>query len=269
MFLGLDRYRRMKINISSRRASPPPRPSPIKGEGYCGDGMRTLPLDGGGLGGGDARGRLDRRGVLALLAALLVPAAARAEAPVPARLTVQDRADLDRIAAYLDGIRTIYARFQQVASNGSVASGQMWVERPGRMRFEYDPPSSILLYADGWYVYYVDKALAEVTKVGLQSTPAWFLLRNRIAFDSDLIVTGFERGAEVMRVTVVQKDRSDNGSLTMVFSDRPLALRQWTIVDQRGVSTTVTLNGARTGMPLDAKLFTYENPYAEKQNNEH
>jgi outer membrane lipoprotein-sorting protein len=206
--------------------------------------------------------RTHRRALLAASALLLLPSALRAAPPQPAVLTAQERADLDRIAAYLDGIGTIYARFDQVASNGTVASGQMWVERPGRMRFEYDPPSSILLLADGWYVYYVDKSLAEVTKVGLQSTPAWFLLRPHIAFDSDLIVTRFDRGAEVLRVTVVQKDRPDNGSLTMVFSQQPLALRQWTIVDQRGISTTVSLSGMRVGMPLDAKLFTYQNPYA-------
>jgi outer membrane lipoprotein-sorting protein len=209
-----------------------------------------------------------RRAILATSAlVLLLPSALYAAEPQPAALSAKDRADLDRIAAYLDGIRTMYARFDQVASNGTVAGGQMWVERPGRMRFEYDPPSPILLLADGWYVYYVDKSLAEVTKVGLQSTPAWFLLRPQIAFDSDLIVTRFEPGAEVLRVTVVQKDHPDNGSLTMVFSQQPLALRQWTIVDQRGIRTTVTLSGTRIGMPLDAKLFTYQNPYAQTNQN--
>jgi outer membrane lipoprotein-sorting protein len=209
-----------------------------------------------------------RRAILALIPGLLFATAAGAAVPpAPAPLAPQDRADLARIAAWLDGIHTMYARFQQVASDGTSASGQMWVERPGRMRFEYDPPSPILLLADGWYVYYVDKSLAQMSKVGLQSTPAWFLLRNRIAFDSDLVVTRFERGAEVLRVTVAEKDHPDNGMLTMTFSERPLALRQWTILDQRGVSTTVTLTGARFGMPLEAKLFTYQNPYAQTQPN--
>jgi outer membrane lipoprotein-sorting protein len=209
---------------------------------------------------------MDRRWfVVGLLAGLIAPFGAATATPAlqPAALTAPDSADLDRVAAYLDGIGTMYARFRQVASDGTVASGQMWVERPGRMRFEYDPPSPILLLADGWYVHYVDKSLAEETKVGLKSTPAWFLLRERIAFDSDLVVTRFERGAQALRVTVVQKDQADNGTLTMVFRRQPLALRQWTIVDQRGTSTTVTLSGVRVGMPLDAKLFTYQNPYAE------
>jgi outer membrane lipoprotein-sorting protein len=218
----------------------------------------------------DARG-IARRAFLAALAAapaLALPPPALA-APVSASLGAKDRADLQRIAAYLDGIRTMYARFQQVASDGTVASGQMWVERPGRMRFEYDPPSPILLIADRFYVYYVDKQLAEMSQVGLKSTPAWFLLRDRIAFDSDLVVTRFERGAEVVRVTVVEKDQPEIGAVTMVFSERPLALRQWTVLDQQGRSTTVSLGEARFGMPLDPKLFVYQDPYAaSKSKNE-
>ena len=201
-------------------------------------------------------------GLAAALTALRSTAAPAAEAPRSAPLTPQDRSDLGRIAAYLDGITTMYARFRQVASDGTQATGQMWVERPGRMRFEYDPPSPILLIADRFYVYYVDKQLAEMSKIGLKSTPAWFLLRDRIAFDNDLVVTRFERGANALRITVVEKNQPENGSVTMVFSDNPLALRQWTILDQQGRSTTVSLGDLGLGMPLDAKLFVYQDPYA-------
>ena len=72
------------------------------------------------------------------------------------------------------------------------------MERPGRMRFQYDPPIPILLIADRFYVYYIDTQLAEMPKVGLKSTPAWFLLRVPISFD-DLIVTGFARTAMLCR----------------------------------------------------------------------
>ena len=94
--------------------------------------------------------------------------------------------------------------------------------RPGRMRFEYDPPSPILLIADRFYVYYVDKQLAQMSKVGLKSTPAWFLLRDPITFD-DLLIKRFERGANTLTITVVEPAEPDNGSLTIVFSSQPLA----------------------------------------------
>jgi outer membrane lipoprotein-sorting protein len=184
-----------------------------------------------------------------------------AEPPAPVPLTAQDAADLQRIAGYLNSIRTMYARFRQVASSGGVANGQLWMARPGRMRFEYDPPTQILLLADMFYVYYVDKELAEMSKVGLKSTPAWLLLRDPITFD-DLVVTRFERGVNALRITVVEKADPDKGSLTMVFSDHPLALRQWSIVDQQRKTTTVSLYDERFGMALDPKLFVYQDPYA-------
>jgi outer membrane lipoprotein-sorting protein len=194
----------------------------------------------------------------AMLRAAVVDAAVP---PVAVALTPQDTADLQRIAAYLNGIRTMYARFQQMSSQGGTATGQLWMARPGRMRFEYDPPSPILLLADMFYVYYVDKELAEMSKVGLKSTPAWLLLRDPITF-SDLIITRFERGANALRITVVEKAEPDAGSLTMVFSDNPLALRQWSIVDQQRKTITVSLYNARFDMALDPKLFVYQDPYA-------
>jgi outer membrane lipoprotein-sorting protein len=187
--------------------------------------------------------------------------AAAAAPPAAVALTPQDNSDLQRIAGYLGSIRTMYAKFRQLAPGGGIATGQLWMARPGRMRFEYDPPNQILLLADMFYVYYIDKELIQMTKVGLKSTPAWLLLRDPITF-SDLIVTRFERAANTVRVTVVEKTEPDNGSLTMVFSDNPLALRQWSIIDQQRKTTTVSLYDERFGMALDPKLFVYQDPYA-------
>jgi outer membrane lipoprotein-sorting protein len=212
-----------------------------------------------------------RRAVLAVglaLAVLAPPTVAGADAtPQPAQLTAQDQADLHRIAAYLNSIGTMTARFHQHSANGGTASGWLWMERPGRMRFQYDPPSPILLLADRFYIYYVDTQLAEVSQVGLKSTPAWFLLRVPISFN-DLVVTRFERRDNVLQVTVVNPAEPDNGSLTMTFSDQPLALRQWTIVDQQRHVTTVTLSQQQFGMALDPNLFVYQNPYSSHRTND-
>jgi outer membrane lipoprotein-sorting protein len=207
---------------------------------------------------------VNRRDMLAAFfgfAAGRLSSAAAAAPPAAVALTPQDNADLQRIAGYLGSIRTMYAKFRQLAPGGGIATGQLWMARPGRMRFEYDPPTQILLLADMFYVYYIDKELIQMTKVGLKSTPAWLLLRDPITF-SDLIVTRFERAPNTVRVTVVEKTEPDNGSLTMVFSDNPLALRQWSIIDQQRKTTTVSLYDERFGMALDPKLFVYQDPYA-------
>jgi len=191
---------------------------------------------------------------------LLVPLAAAAAPPTPATLTPQDQADLQRIAGYLNSIRTMSARFQQAGGNGA-SSGRMWVQRPGRMRFEYDPPNPVILLADTFYIYHYDRQLQQVQKVGLKSTPAWFLLRDGISF-ADVIVTRMERGPNLIRVSVVESNQPDAGSLTMVFSENPLALRQWTVIDQQGRTTHVTLSDLQFGMALDPKLFQYSDPFA-------
>jgi outer membrane lipoprotein-sorting protein len=220
-----------------------------------------------GRGGASPERRGFVRWVLLAAALAITPhlppmASSRAdEPPRPAVLTAPDQADLQRIAAYLNGIGTMTARFAQYSAKGGGAEGWLWMERPGRMRFQYDPPTPILLIADRFYVYYVDTQLAEMSKIGLKFTPAWFLLRVPISFD-DLVVTGFERGANSLRITVVDPKAPDNGSLTMVFSDQPLSLRQWTIVDQQHHTTKVLLSQQQFGMALDPKLFVYQDPYA-------
>ena len=197
---------------------------------------------------------------LALAAAVSQGTADANPPPQPVQLTAQDKADLQRIAAYLNSIGTMTARFHQQAANGGTASGWVWMERPGRMRFQYDPPNPILLIADRFYVYYIDTQLAEVSQVGLKFTPAWFFLRVPISFD-DLEVTRFERGYNALRITVIDPAAPDNGSLTMDFTENPLSLLQWTIVDQQHHVTSVSLSQQQFGMALDPNLFVYQNPY--------
>jgi outer membrane lipoprotein-sorting protein len=212
------------------------------------------------------RFRISRRIVLASgIAAVSMSLSGLSKSAVPpppaAALTSLDMEDLRRVASYLNGIRTMTARFSQSSTGGGMATGSLWMARPGRMRFEYDPPSPILLIADRFYVYYVDKQLAQMSKVGLKSTPAWFLLRDPITFD-DLLIKRFERGANTLTITVLEPTEPDNGSLTMMFSSQPMALRQWTIVDQQRKTTTVSISNAQFGVALDPGLFVYQDPFA-------
>jgi outer membrane lipoprotein-sorting protein len=201
---------------------------------------------------------LQRVPALAAAFLLLFGAAIAPAAPVPAPLTAQDTLELQRIAAYLNNIRTMTASFQQIAHNGGVSAGHLWVARPGRMRFEYEPPNAITLLADSASVYYWDKQLGQTSKYELRSTPAWFFLRDPISFGGDVIVTRFERAGGALRVTVVESAEPDAGSLTLAFTGNPPVLRQWTVLDQQGKTTTVTLSDLQFGMALDPRLFQYQ-----------
>jgi outer membrane lipoprotein-sorting protein len=204
---------------------------------------------------------LHRRHLLAAALLSLLPAMAQAAAPVPAQLTPQDTLELQRIAAYLNNIRTMTARFQQFASNRT-SSGRLWVARPGRMRFEYDPPTQIALLADAQSVYYWDKELNQTSKYELRQTPAWFFLRDPISFGGDVAVTRFERAGGIIRVTLVERARADLGSLTLVFHEKPLALVQWIVVDQQGRTTTLSLYDTQFGVALDPGMFQYGSLFA-------
>jgi outer membrane lipoprotein-sorting protein len=198
------------------------------------------------------------RSLLAALLLLLIPLVVEAAAVAPAPLTAQDQAQLQRIAGYLNGIRTMSARFQQTAGNGGVSSGRLWVSRPGRMRFEYEHPATLALLADAGFVYQWDKELKQTTKIELRSTPAWFILRDPVNFGPDVVVTGYQQGGGTIRVSVVEAAHPDLGSLTMVFTENPLSLRQWTVVDQQGRRTTVNLSDVQIGVALDPRLFQYQ-----------
>jgi len=195
---------------------------------------------------------------MAAILMLVIPVAGNAAAPPPVALTPQQSAELQRVAGYLNGIRTMTARFQQTAANGGVSSGRLWVSRPGRMRFEYERPNTLALLADAGYVYQWDKELHQTTKIELRSTPAWFILRDPINFGPDVVVTRLEQGGGTIRVTVVEAAHPDLGSLTMAFTENPLSLRQWTVVDQQGRRTTVSLSDVQLGVALDPRLSQYQ-----------
>jgi outer membrane lipoprotein-sorting protein len=198
--------------------------------------------------------------LLALLAAAAGPIPASAAPPRPLQLSAEQQAELQKLTDYLNGIRTMTARFTQYSENGGIAEGQLYVQRPGHMRFEYDPPTPILLVADGTFVIYFDKSLQQTSYLPIGSTPAWFLLRNDVRLGGDVTVTGYERSPGAIRVTLVQTKEPDAGAVTLTFSDRPLELRQWSLVDAQGKRTTVALTDLRLGVPLDKKLFVFKEP---------
>ncbi len=209
----------------------------------------------------DHKRRMNRRPLLALPSLLLAaPAAAQAPArPLPA-LTEADRAALGRIEAYFNGMTTLRARFLQIAQGGAAAEGTAWIWRPGRMRFEYDPPEpTLLIAADGQFFHY-DRQLKQPTIVPLSSTPLSLLLRNPLRLSGDLTVAGFERAGGLLRVTVHRTNQAAEGQIQLILEEQPMALRQWVVLDPQGRSTRVTLTQVQMGERFDPFLFAFNDP---------
>ena len=205
---------------------------------------------------------LYQAGVLALGAALLPGRRAWAAAPAvkAAKLSDELHADLMQVQAYLNGIRTLSSRFTQLTAEGGVANGQLYLSRPGRMRFEYDPPVPVLLVADGRTIYYYDKELQQVTELRVNDTPAGFLLRDQIALTGDVTVTAFDHHAGAIRISMIETKEPGQGSVTMVFDDKPVLLKQWTVIDPQQKQVTVTLDSPHYGAAIDPKLFYWTDP---------
>ena len=91
-------------------------------------------------------------------------------------------------------------------------------------------------------------------------TPVSLLVRDNLSFGKDVTVTAFRRGRGVIRLSMVDATDSEGGSITLIFTDRPLALKKWSVTDAQGIVTTVSLLNVRTGMPLDAELFEFTEP---------
>lgn len=186
---------------------------------------------------------------------------AAAQTVVPAPLTDEDRKELRRIERYMNRIDTMTARFVQISDEGRYSEGKVWVSRPGKLRFEYEPPVPILIVANGGDLMYHDSELQQTSYVGIDETPLEFLLRKRVAFgDTDITVTGMNRQPGIIQVEVVQTDNPDQGALILSFNDTPLELRKWEVIDSQGVRVNVALFNTKIGGKLDRDLFNMADP---------
>ncbi|HMK68119.1 MAG TPA: outer membrane lipoprotein carrier protein LolA [Stellaceae bacterium] len=199
-------------------------------------------------------------GALALASAPLVRAFAAVPPPKAAVLTAAQQAEVGQIETYLNAIRTLSSSFEQVSGEGNVASGKLYLSRPGRMRFEYDPPVPILLVADGLDIHYYDRELQQLSDMRIESTPAAFLLRDRIALSGSVTLTRYDHLPGAIRLTFVETSEPDQGSVTLTLTEHPLELRQWTVVDPQQKRITITLTDPHYGVSLDPRLFQWTDP---------
>ena len=180
---------------------------------------------------------------LAVLFAAALPAQAQGQVGVP------------EIEKYLNSLRTLQARFVQTNPNGSIIQGTFYVRRPGRLRFEYDPPSQLKIVADGFQVTMWDPTTKDFGQWPIGWTAASFLVKDPLSLSGDLRVEKLERVNGLIEATMSQAKKPQDGKVIVRFVENPLTLRGWTIIDNRGQQVTVALTGMQTGMQLADSLF--------------
>ena len=188
-------------------------------------GLAGLGITGAGLGSG-----------------LATPAAAQA---IP----------LGEISAYMNGLTTVTARFRQDNPDGTVTSGTFYLKRPGRMRFEYDPPEPAMVIAGGGALAVFDPRSDEPTRFPLNQTPLSVILARTVNLSAAEEITGTRESDGFTLVRAEDPDNPEYGAIELVFSANPIQLRQWIVRDGQGAVTRVSLGDLDTQSRVRDRLF--------------
>ncbi|WP_411816900.1 outer-membrane lipoprotein carrier protein LolA [Hyphococcus sp. DH-69] len=165
-----------------------------------------------------------------------------------------DEAVAARLINYIENLDTLNGSFTQIAPSGAISDGKFYLRRPGFLRFEYDPPTPLLIVANGGMVYVRDEALETTDSYPVGRTPLKFLLSKKIDRD-DAKVVQVDRGIDNVAVTFSSSDEETEGELTLIATAPDFELRRWIIHDAQGGITVVTLNDVKSGERLANSLF--------------
>jgi outer membrane lipoprotein-sorting protein len=166
------------------------------------------------------------------------------------------RAQVDKVSAYLTSVQQLAGNFVQVGPDGRRVKGEFYIQKPGKVRFEYDPPTPIEIIADGQSVVVRDRKLATQELIPLSQTPLRFLLSDRIDLLRDTNVVAVR--ADDVYVTVVIEEKHvvvGTSRLMMMVGAKDYQLKQWTVTDPQGYDTTVAVSNLDTSKRPDPNLF--------------
>lgn len=200
---------------------------------------------------------LTRRSLMLALAATPLAGPALAQT---AQLSAADQALVNRAVAYLEGLAEAKARFVQTDARGRATTGQLFMKRPGKARFAYDAPSGLLVVSDGGVVSVQDKRLKTFDQYPLGATPLSLFLAKTIRLDKGVTITRVARMADGFAITARDGKKETAGTITLSFTDAPLALAGWTVTDAQNRPTRVQLQGLERTAGLDRSLFVLKDP---------
>ncbi len=171
--------------------------------------------------------------------------------------------DIQRAEDYLRSLSTVKADFVQRADNGSRLSGTFYLNRPGKLRFEYNEVDDFIV-ADGVFIYFYDSEMQEQSNAPIGQTLADFLLRKDLSLTNDLTVKNIasENGYQVL--TLTEKADEGAGEVKLFFTTAPYALSKWQVIDAAGLTTEITLANMQRDVKLPASLFAYIAPKEDK-----
>jgi outer membrane lipoprotein-sorting protein len=177
----------------------------------------------------------------------------------PSTFDAKQRALVNRVRAYLTSVQVLTGNFVQIGPDGRRATGHLFIQKPGKVRFEYDPPSPIDIIADGQQVVVRDRQLATQDLYPLSQTPLRFLLADHIDLLQDTNVVGVTADETFVSVMIEEKQAFvGTNHLLMMFDAKDFKLKQWTITDVQGFDTTIAVSNLDTSKRPDPSLFRFD-----------
>jgi outer membrane lipoprotein-sorting protein len=174
------------------------------------------------------------------------------------------RALVDRVSTYLSSVQTLIGDFVQIGPDGGRTVGKFYLQKPGRVRFEYDPPSPIEVIADGSQVAVRDRKLVTQDVYSLSNTPLRYLLADQIDLVRDTNLVAVSQDNNFVTVTIEERQiLVGTHRLVLMFGAKDMQLRQWTVTDPQGYETTVAVYNLDTAHRPDPDLFkiNYQNNF--------
>lgn len=192
----------------------------------------------------------------------LIAALALTLAALPAAAQAIPLAEISR---YLNSLQTAETEFTQVNADGTISTGKLYIQRPGRVRFEYNPPDQSLVLASGGQVAVFDaKSDQPPEQYPLSRTPLSLILAPNVDLSRAKMVVGHDSDGTRTNVVAQDPDHPEYGTIRMVFTAKPTELRQWVITDEGGGQTTVVLGDLRKGGSFPPSLFNITSVTAER-----
>jgi outer membrane lipoprotein-sorting protein len=177
------------------------------------------------------------------------------DAPTPLIGAEQEEA-VSRINAYFNGIINLQGSFEQIDPNNKRSTGRFFVQRPGKIRFDYAPPSALRIVADGHSLAIEDSDLKTVEKYPIKSTPFRLLLAESVDLGRDARIVGVERQGGALAISLEDRGSDAAGRIKLSFeSSSDLELKEWMITDAQGLTTTVTVNNIVSGRKVASDFF--------------
>lgn len=182
------------------------------------------------------------------------------------RFNTEDKSRISRAVAYLQAMSSGMGRFEQTDFKGRKTLGNWWLQRPGKIRFEYDAPYSLLVVADGKRVNMWDPRLKAFNQYPLDATPLSLFLSKQIRLDQGVIVTEVTKTSDGFRLKARDRRRDVEGAILMTFREEngALTLGEWTVTDAQGKATRLKLLTFQKNVSIKPDMFILSKPKGAK-----